>query len=142
MATQDVTELEYEKSLVSGQQLKSCMPVWLENTSSLYISLSHCLPSLQMYGQYSELQKFAREFAAKSSYRRDHKKKPLTIEEAKRRKSRPWSKFGLAGWVSGLVVSCDFHVTCRGVELRFYEHSPVHHRLVLHFDSRDSDGCA
>ena len=46
-----------------------------------------------MYGQYSELKKFARDFASQSRYRREvvHKR-PLTIEEAKLRKSRYWRK--------------------------------------------------
>ncbi len=58
-----------------------------------------------MYGQYSELQKFAREFASQSRYRRE--RKPLTIEEAKRRKSRSWRKF-----LGGLVDSEVGHMIC------------------------------
>jgi len=46
-----------------------------------------------MYGQYSELQRFAREFASRSSFRREIERKPYTIEEAKKRKSRYFRKF-------------------------------------------------
>lgn len=43
-----------------------------------------------MYGQYSELQRFAREFASRSSYRREQQRMPPTVEEARHRKSRSW----------------------------------------------------
>lgn len=53
-------------------------------------SLDHTVLQRQMLGQYSELQEFAQEYAA-----RVRKPKPLGIEEAKRRKSKLWSKCNL-----------------------------------------------
>ena len=58
-----------------------------------------------MYGQYSELQRFARDFASKSSFRREQEqhRQPLTIEEAKRRKSLIWREL-LASFYSKVCL--------------------------------------
>ncbi len=103
MASQDVTELEYEKSLVRCYNISSATSSFRTVIKiiahALYTqmplpythTLLHLLFSNQMYGQYSELQRFAREYASKSSYRRE-REKPLTIQEAKQRKSKLWRK--------------------------------------------------
>ena len=48
-----------------------------------------------MYGRYTELSKFAKQFASSQRERSESgsQKKRLGIKEAKRRKSRTWSKF-------------------------------------------------
>lgn len=48
----------------------------------------------QMYGRYTQLSKFAKQFAAsqRESARQGRHRKTLDIKEAKRRKSRTWSE--------------------------------------------------
>ena len=47
-----------------------------------------------MYGRYTQLSKFAKQFAAsqRESARQGKQRKTLDIKEAKRRKSRTWSE--------------------------------------------------
>ena len=65
-----------------------------------------------MYGHYSELQQFAREFAASRSRSQQTRQgqQPTDVEEARRRKSKAWSEFSpipklpfLVALISGLI---------------------------------------
>ena len=69
-------------------------------SSPLLSPPSHALsppppPTLQMYGHYSELQQFAREFAASRtrSQQARQEQQPPDAEEARKRKSKAWSEF-------------------------------------------------
>ena len=60
------------------------------NVSILCATCTH----RQMYGRYTQLSKFAKQFAAsqRESARQGRQRKTLDIKEAKRRKSRTWSE--------------------------------------------------
>lgn len=55
-----------------------------------------------MYGHYSELQQFAREFAATRSRRGQGTQRPPNVQEARRKKNKLWSELQTTGWLGCL----------------------------------------
>ena len=92
------------KRIPNKQSAFATLPLKLRLFMSLFLSLS----PRQMYGHYSELQRFAREFSA--AHRAKTQPQPPGIEEAMKKMRKTYSKWGGVGFFPTQISDFSFRL--------------------------------